>query len=131
MIKFLIDNNLNLLLLAITTILILGIFYVRKLNITTDRKLDLVISITAGLSIILVAYNLIINTHSNDRIEQNRIDHITLENIQLNWLSPQIELAQNYPEGYFLFKSMNPDSDHLKIEPTTYDTIKRSQIEII
>ncbi|MFT7073815.1 MAG: hypothetical protein ACJAX3_002815, partial [Patiriisocius sp.] len=81
--------------------------------------------ITAGVLIIMVMYNLTLNTHSNDRIEKNRTTHNTIENIQRNWLSPQIDLSRAYPEGFFLFKSLTPDADHGAYEPTLYDPAKR------
>jgi hypothetical protein len=87
--------------------------------------------ITAGVLIIMVMYNLTLNTHSNDRIEKNRTTHNTIENIQRNWLSPQIDLSRDYPEGFFLFKYLTPDADHGAYEPTLYDPKKRIQIEIV
>lgn len=131
MTKFLIEYNLYIILLAVVTIIIVGFVFVKKLNTEKDRKLELIIGITAGVSIIMVMYNLILNTHSNNRIEENRTAHITLENIQRNWLSPQIELSQAYPEGFFLFKSMTPDLNHDRFEPADYDPAKRNQIEIV
>jgi hypothetical protein len=131
MIEYLIENNLYFILLTVLVILFSGFIYIKKLDTGKDRKLELIIGITAGVSIIMVMYNLILNTHSNARIEKNRTTHNTLENIQRNWLSPQIELSQNYPEGYFLFKSLTPDADHADFEPIPYDPAKRNQIEIV
>ncbi len=130
MIEYIIENNLYFILLIIVVILVVGFVYIKNLNNEKDRKLELVIGITAGVSIIMVMYNLILNTHSNNRIEKNRTTHNTLENIQRNWLSPQVDLSQAYPEGFFLFKSLTPDADHGDFEPTSYDPAKRNQIEI-
>lgn len=130
MINFFIKNNLYLILLTTFIIIIIGCVFVKKLDTKKDRKLELIIGITAGVSIILVMYNLILSTLSNNRIEENRIAHVTLENIQRNWLSPQLELSKAYPEGFFLYKSMTPDADYGKFEPISYDPAKRKQIEI-
>ncbi|WP_375239547.1 hypothetical protein [Aurantibacter sp.] len=130
MLTFLDENNLYFLLIIVIIILIFGFLYIKNLKTEKDRKLELIIGITASVSIILVMYNLIINTNSNKRIEKNRTTHNTLENIQRNWLTPQIELAQLYPEGFYLFKSLTPDTDHGNIEPIDYDQAKRIQIEI-
>ena len=130
MINFFIENNLFLILITTLIIIIFGCIFVKKLDTKKDRKLELIIGITAGVSIILVMYNLILSTHSNNRIEENRIAHITLENIQRNWLSPQLELSKAYPEGFFLYKSMTPDVDYNGFEPVTFDPAKRKQIEI-
>ena len=131
MVKFIIENNLYFILLAVVGILVVGFSYVKNLNNEKDRKLELIIGIVAGVSIILVMYSLILNTHSNNRIEKNRIVHITLENIQRNWLSPQTDLSNAYPEGFFLFKSLTPDAYHGNIEPAEYDRAKRKQLEIV
>ena len=130
MIDSLFESNLFYLLMVVIVIAAMGIIYVLKLNSKKDRKVELIIGISAGVSIILVMYNLILTTHSNIRIEKNRIAHITLENIQRNWLSPQIELSNNYPEGFFLYKSMTQDVDYGIAVPIEYDSVKRIQIEI-
>jgi hypothetical protein len=130
MVDLRIQNNLYYVILLVIFIIVFGFIFVLKLNSEKDRKLELIIGISASVSIVLVMYNMIITTHSNIRIEKNRNAHITLENIQRNWLAPQIELSQNYPEGFFLFKSMTPDADHGTYEPMEYDPAKRMQIEI-
>ena len=76
----------------------------------------------------LVIYNLYINFQSDERIEKNRIAYNTIENIRNNYLGPQRELLNNYPEGYFLYASMNQDTDLQLTEPTNYDPIKRKQL---
>jgi hypothetical protein len=128
--SFLFENELTTVIIMVITIVILGFVYVIRLKTQKDRKLELIIGISAGVSIILVMYNIIITTHSNIRIEENRNAHITLENTQRNWLAPQHELSQDYPEGFFLYKSITPDADFGLVEPTNFDTIKRYQIEI-
>ena len=131
MVEYLLESNLSYVIATVLLVVIIGFIFVIRLNSEKDRKLELIIGISAGVSIILVMYNLILATHSNNRIEENRNAHITLENIQRNWLSPQIELSQKYPEGFFLFKSMTPDADHEDHEPIDYDPAKRIQIEIV
>jgi hypothetical protein len=131
MIEYIIEYNLHIILLIVIIILAIGFIYIKSLNTEKDRKLELIIGITAGVLIIMVMYNLTLNTHSNDRIEKNRTTHNTIENIQRNWLSPQIDLSRAYPEGFFLFKSLTPDADHGAYEPTLYDPAKRNQIEIV
>lgn len=130
MINFFIENNLFLILITTVIIIAVGCLFVKKLDTKKDRKLELIIGITAGVSIILVMYNLILSTLSNNRIEENRIAHITLENIQRNWLSPQLELSKAYPEGFFLYKSITPDADYGGFEPAVFDPAKRKQVEI-
>lgn len=130
MLSFIMESNLFYIILIVIAILITGVVYVRRLSSEKDRKLELIIGLSAGVSIILVMFNLILTTHSNNRIEENRIAHNTLENIQRNWLSPQIDLSKNYPEGFFLYRSMTPDADYGTEEPLAYDAAKRKQIEI-
>lgn len=130
MIKYITENILYFLLLSVLAILVIGFVYIKNLKTEKDRKLELIFQITAGVSIIMVMYNLILNTHSNNRVESNRTDHNTLENTQRSWLAPQIHLSQVYPEGFFLFKSLTPDVDHGDFEPISYDPARRKQIEI-
>ena len=99
--SFLFKNELTTVIIMVISIVILGFAYVIRLKTQKDRKLELIIGISAGVSIILVMYNIIITTHSNIRIEENKNAHITLENTQRNWLAPQHELSKDYPEGFF------------------------------
>lgn len=128
--NFLIESKLLYVLITVVIIILIGVIYIIKLNTQKDRKLELIIGLTAGVSIILVMYSLILTTHSNIQIEKSRNATTTLENIQRNWLSPQIELSQSYPEGFFLYKSITPDADHGNTAPIEYDPAKRAQIEI-
>lgn len=130
MIDFIFKHGIYFILILVVLFLIIGYFSVYRLKTEKDRKIELIIQILAAVSVVLVAYNLILSTQSNKRIEENRIADITLRNIQRNWLSPQIELSKLYPESYFLYKSMTPDSDYCGFEPEAYDPAKRKQIEI-
>ncbi|PIB35278.1 hypothetical protein BFP72_07635 [Reichenbachiella sp. 5M10] len=112
-------------------ILFVGYHLISRLEAEQDRKLELLIGIPTAISVILVAYNLILSTHSNKRIEENRAANTTLENIQRNWLSPQIELSKFYPESHFLYRSMTPESHYVDVWPQSYDPSKRAQIEVV
>ncbi|WP_153798078.1 hypothetical protein [Foetidibacter luteolus] len=109
---------------------LVGYYYIRKFDISSDKKFDLSVRNIAALSVFLVTYNIYVSVRSNDRIEKSRISYNTLANIQQNWLQPQRELCQSYPEGYFLYKSMTPDAEFGTIEPTHFDTAKRRQLEV-
>lgn len=130
MTNFIFDQGIYLILILIAIFLLIGYFSVYRLKTEKDRKIELIIQILAAVSVVLVAYNLILSTQSNKRIEENRNADITLRNIQRNWLSPQVELSKLYPESYFLYRSMTPDSDYCGLEPEVYDPVKRKQIEI-
>ena len=54
MINFFIENNLFLILITTVIIIAVGCLFVKKLDTKKDRKLELIIGITAGVSIILV-----------------------------------------------------------------------------
>lgn len=113
--------------LAVTVI---GIISVYTFHVSTIDKFKLLVSYFGGASMLLVIYNLYINFKSNERIEKNRIAYNTIENIRNNYLAPQKELLINYPEGYFLYASMNQDTDLKLTEPKNYDPIKRKQVEV-
>lgn len=129
--KSIIQDEISQILLIMFILLAIGYFVIYRLKTERDRKLELVIMFPAALTVILVGYNLILSTQSNDRIEQNRIANMTIENIQRNWLSPQVELTKYFPESYFLYKSMTPDSSYGQFEPLNYDHAKRDQIEVV
>ena len=130
MIEFIFEKGIYVILVIGAVFLTLGCLLVIRLKTEKARKIELIVEILAAVSVVLVAYNLILSTESNKRIEENRIAHITLENIQRNWLSPQIELSALYPESYFLYRSITPDSDYCQLEPEYYDPARRKQIEI-
>jgi hypothetical protein len=81
------------------------------------------------MSVLLITYNIFITIRFNKDLEQNRLSYNTLTSIQTNYLLPQQELLNNYPEGYFLYASMNQDTDLGANKPTQYDPIKRNQVE--
>lgn len=109
---------------------IFGFFTIRKLNVGKDKKFELSIRNLAAMSVFLVTYNIYLNVRSNNRIEKNRMAYNTLENVENHWLAPQRELLENYPEGYFLYASMMQEADLTKNQPTSFDTLKRKQLEI-
>ena len=65
------EGDLTYVIIIVIAIVIGGLFFVMKLKAEKDRKLELIIGISAGVSIILVMYSMIISTHSNIRIEEN------------------------------------------------------------
>ena len=131
MIDFITEYNVYCTLFLAVLFLLLGFWVVQKLAAEKDRKLELMLKVTAAVSVILVCYNLILSTQSNNRIEENRVANLTLENIKRNWLTPQTELADAYPEGFFLYRSMTPDIDYHGYAPKDFDSAKREQIEVI
>src|SRR5688572_5050163 len=120
--------------LVISAVLILvyvvGYELIRRLEVPVEKKYELSLRLMASLSFFLVIYNIYVSIRSNDRIEENRAAYNTIENIQRNWLDPQMELLQNYPEGYFLYSSMVQDADFGIEVPQKYDPIKRKQLEV-
>jgi hypothetical protein len=110
-------------------IIVVGIVIIYKFNIDPVDRFRLVISYLGGVSVLLVIYNLFITFQFDKAIEKNRIVYNTVSNIQNNFLKPQKELVDYYPEGYFLYRSMNPDVDLKADEPKSYDPIKRKEIE--
>ncbi len=115
---------------AVAVVWAIGHFFVQRLDVKTGKKFELTIANLAALSVFLVTYNIYVSVVSNDRIEKNRIAYNTLENIERNWLQPQKELLENYPEGYFLYASMTPDADFGSQAPEIFDSVKRRQLEV-
>jgi hypothetical protein len=109
---------------------IIGYELIRRLEIAVDKKYELSLRLMASLSFFLVIYNIYVSVRSNNRIETNRAAYNTIENIQRNWLEPQKELLQNYPEGYFLYSSMVQDADFGVEKPLKFDATKRKQLEV-
>jgi hypothetical protein len=110
-------------------IIVVGMVIIYKFNIDPVDRFRLVISYLGGVSVLLVIYNLFITFQFDKAIEKNRIVYNTVSNIQNNFLKPQKELVDYYPEGYFLYASMNPDIDLKTDEPKNFDPIKRKEIE--
>ena len=109
--------------------LVIGFFVIRKISPTNIKTVELLIGSLAGLSVILVVYNMYINIQSNDRIEKNRFAYNTIANIKNDYIDPQKELLDEFPEGYFLYASMVPESDLNKSMPKKFDIEKRQQVE--
>lgn len=107
-----------------------GIYIVYKFDVPNVTRFSLLVSYLGGISILLVIYNVYINFKSNDLLEKNRSAYNTIQNIQNNYLGPQKELLKYFPEGYFLYASMNQDTDLSVHMPTQYNSIKRKQVEL-
>ncbi|ESU29124.1 hypothetical protein FLJC2902T_11640 [Flavobacterium limnosediminis JC2902] len=126
------NSGFEVLVISIILILVYVIGYelIRRLEAPVEKKYELSLRLMASLSFFLVIYNIYVSIRSNDRIEENRASYNTIENIQRNWLDPQKELLQNYPEGYFLYSSMNQDAAFGNEVPQKYDATKRKQLEV-
>lgn len=124
------QNETVIIFIALAIIWLIGYIYIKRFDISSDKKFDLGIRNIAAMSVILVSYNIFISVRSNNRIEKNRITYNTLTNIQLNWLNPQQELFKSFPEGYFLYASMTPEGGFGTSTPKEYDSLKRKQLEV-
>ncbi|HSD15076.1 MAG TPA: hypothetical protein VLB74_10545 [Flavobacterium sp.] len=109
---------------------VVGYELIKKLDVPIEKKLELSLRLMASLSFFLVIYNIYVSVRSNDRIEENKAAYNTVQNIQHNWLDPQSELLQKYPESYFLYSSMVPDADFGMEMPKEYDPLQRKQLEV-
>lgn len=107
----------------------LGLFIINRYNIKNIEKFRLAVAYFGAFSVALITYNIFITVRANYQNEQNRLAYNTVENIQKNFLEPQKGLLTEYPEGYPLFASMNPDTDMAAHEPKNIDPIKRKQVE--
>ncbi len=107
-----------------------GLVIVERFELPSFKRFSLYVDYLAGISVLLVIYNLYVSSQHNQQIEKNRIAYDTIQNIQNNYLGPQKELIATFPEGYFLYASMNQDSDLQKHLPQSYDEVKRRQIEL-
>lgn len=117
------------LIIVIITI-VAGFFIVQRFkDLTATKRFELIVSYFSGMAVLLITYNIFITIRFNKYLEQNQIAHNTLENLQTNYLLPQKELLSHYPEGYFLYASMQPDTTLNSREPKAYDSIKRMQVE--
>lgn len=120
--------------LVITVVLIIiyivGYELIRRLDVPIEKRYELSLRLMASLSFFLVIYNIYVSIRSNDRIEQNKAAYNTVQNIQHNWLDPQSELLQKYPESYFLYSSMVQDADFGVEAPQQYDPLKRKELEV-
>jgi hypothetical protein len=117
-------------LLTVLAAIAIGYFIIRRFKDLTDTKrFELIISYLSGMSVLLITYSIFITIRFNKDVEQAQVAHTALENIQTNYLQPQKELLLYYPEGYFLYASMYPDTQLNSDEPKEYDTLKRKQVE--
>jgi hypothetical protein len=125
------DRSIVFLAFFLVTILI-GMYIVHRFDATGVKKFELIITYLGGISVLLITYSIYLGIKSSEVIEKNRIAYNTLENINRNFLQPQENLIKLYPEGFFLYASMNPDTDlsQLVSEITVVDQSKRKQIEI-
>jgi len=123
--------NKEIILLVISIFLIIvGLVIVLAFHASKVTTFKLIVSYLGSISVLLVIYNLYINFQFQRKTEKNRIAQNTIRNVKNNWLDPQKELLSFYPEGYFLYASMNQDTDLTKDEPKNYDPIKRKQVEV-
>jgi hypothetical protein len=107
-----------------------GLFIIKRFkNLTSTKRFELVVSYLGGISVLLITYNIFITIRFNKDVEQAQVAQNTLESIQINYLKPQKELLSYYPEGYFLYASMYPDTTLNTAEPKAYNPIKRKQVE--
>lgn len=120
----------NIFLVVSVVVAIVGYIIIQRFNVSNPRKFELLLTYLGGISVLLITYNIYIDMRSNKIIEKNRMAYNTLENTQRNFLLPQKELVDNFPEGYFLYASMNQDTELSKHEPKTFDPIKRKQLEV-
>ena len=111
-------------------ILSAGYYVVNRFNTTKVERFRLIIQYFGGISALLVIYNLYMSMTSNERIEAHRMSYNTLENSKRNYLGPQKELIKLFPESYFLYASMNQDTDLNKSLPKEFNALKRQQVEV-
>jgi hypothetical protein len=109
---------------------LIGYLIINRFKVAPIKRFQLIVSYLGGLSALLITINLYINIKSNERIERNRLSYNTLTNIQRNYLDPQKELLDKFPEGYFLYAEMTPDIDFSANAPKTFDESKRKQLEV-
>ena len=117
-------------LLLFGVIIVSGYFFVNRFELTGLKRFQLIISYLGGLSALLITYNIYLNIRSNNAIEKNKIAYNTVSNIQNEYLKPQKELADAFPEGFFLYTSMNQDMDFSALEPKHFDESKRAVVEL-
>ena len=114
----------------LVVVIVSGFFIIRALHIPNIKTVELIIGGLAGLSVILVIYNMYLNIQSNERIEKNRLAYNTIANIKNEYIDPQKELLDYFPEGYFLYASMVPEGELNKLMPKKFDIEKRRQVEL-
>lgn len=120
----------SLFLIIFVAIIIAGYFIIHRFEISDVQRFQLIVSYLGGLSAILITYNIYLTIKSNDRIEKNRLSYNTIENISKNFLMPQKELLEQFPEGYFLYASMYQDLDLSSQAPKEFNASKRAMVEL-
>lgn len=123
-------NESNIFLIISIVVAIAGYVIIKRFHVSSPRKFELLLTYLGGISVLLITYNIYIDMRSNKIIEKNRMAYNTLENTQRNFLLPQKELIDNFPEGYFLYASMNQDTNLEQFVPKTFDPVKRQQLEV-
>jgi|GEM_PF-1967477 hypothetical protein len=111
-------------------IILAGYIVIERFHVTPLRKFQLIVSYLGGLSALLLTTEIYFEITSANRIEKNKIAYNTLDNVQKNFLAPQQELLNHFPEGFFLYASLNPDVNFDGYEPTEYNRSKRKQLEV-
>ncbi len=112
-----------------------GFFIIRKFTLPGVEQFKLIISYLSVLSVILITYSIYFNVTSTTQTANHRLAYDTLEITQRQWISPQDEMQKDFPESFFLFKSMYPDkyfrAEGVALgEPQTYDPLKRQILEM-
>lgn len=119
-------------LVTLVTAITVGFYIIHRFNTTGVKKFELTITYLGGISVLLITYSIYLGIKTDQKIEKNRTAYNTIENIDRNFLRPQRDLLKFYPEGFFLYASMNPDTDLSQLAPhnTLVDPVKRKQVEI-
>lgn len=120
----------NMFIFIIIPILAAGFLVVRSFKLSAIERFRLSISFFGSISAILVSFSIYMSIKFNGRNVENQISQNTLSNVQFSYLSPQKELLDRYPEGYFLYAEMNQDTALPLSEPKNYDPVKQKQVEL-
>lgn len=124
-----INESVTFLIIVAITVVIGLIIVTRFKDLSKIKRFELIVSYFSGMAVLLITYNIFITIRFNKDLEQSQIAHNTLENIQTNFLDPQKEILHYYPESYFLYATMQPDTTLSSKEPKEYDPIKRQHVE--
>lgn len=111
-------------------VLLTGLIEIIRFHVPAVKRFDLTFTFLAGIATFLISGDLYLTITSNARSEENKIAYNSVDNIQKNFLDPQRELLAYYPEGFFLYASMNPDIDFSHEKPHTFDAARRKQVEL-
>ncbi len=111
-------------------VLFAGVIEIIRFHVPAVKRFDLIFTFLAGIATFLISGDLYLTITSDARSEENKIIYNSLDNVQKNFLDPQRELLSYYPEGFFLYASMNPDVDFTHEKPHAFDAVKRKQVEL-